>query len=133
MFCVHYLIWTVCEKTDRVHVYSKMESFLGICRWPDNWSNTALPWILGWIEAHAAHAVILGKPLVLQEWGVHVGAPPCKALAAPLLCHLSLLPAWQLPTKARTDAHQSICIQEHRSDNIQKPASTAQPPVMSQP
>ena len=44
-----------------------------LCRWPDNWSNTELPWILDWVEAHAAHAVYLGKPLILQEWGVHLG------------------------------------------------------------
>ena len=44
-----------------------------VCRWPDNWSNTGLQWAVDWIQAHAAHAVILGKPLILQEWGVHLG------------------------------------------------------------
>ena len=44
-----------------------------VCRWPDNWSNTGLQWAIDWIQAHAVHAVILGKPLILQEWGVHLG------------------------------------------------------------
>ena len=44
-----------------------------VCRWPDNWSDTGLQWVIDWIQAHAAHAVILGKPLILQEWGVHLG------------------------------------------------------------
>lgn len=36
---------------------------------------------MDWIEAHAAHAVILGKPLILQEWGVHLGEAYCSHFA----------------------------------------------------
>ena len=68
----------------RIHAYMGLCLWQS-CRWPDNWSNTALPWVIDWIEAHAAHAVILGKPLILQEWGVHVGAAPCKPLRC--LCY----------------------------------------------
>lgn len=59
----------LCEQHDK----SDKLKDLHLCRWPDNWTNTALQWVMDWIEAHAAHAVILGKPLILQEWGVHLG------------------------------------------------------------
>ena len=64
-----------------------------VCRWPDNWSNTGLQWAIDWIQAHAAHAMILGKPLILQEWGVHLGqSPPQPQHHSPHSFSVAILP-----------------------------------------
>lgn len=52
--------------------------------WPDNWSRGGdKPWGVSWLRAHSAQtAALLGKPLVLEEFGKFVGAfypQPCAS------------------------------------------------------
>lgn len=52
--------------------------YAAIHLWPDVWSQSSPPWGLRWIQAHADNAALLGKPLVIEEFGKFVGAyvPP---------------------------------------------------------
>ena len=48
--------------------------YAGIHLWPDVWSRDDREWGLRWIRAHADNAALLGKPLVVEEFGKFVGA-----------------------------------------------------------
>ena len=37
--------------------------------WPDNWDRPDQSFGKGWMESHIADASLLGKPLVLEEFG----------------------------------------------------------------
>lgn len=50
--------------------------FTSIHMWPDNWDRTDLDFGKAWINAHLAQSRIMGKPLVLEEFGKAVGEPP---------------------------------------------------------
>jgi hypothetical protein len=52
--------------------------YAGIHLWPDVWSRDDRPWGVRWIQAHAENAALLGKPLVIEEFGKFVGAPPLQ-------------------------------------------------------
>lgn len=52
--------------------------YAGIHLWPDVWSRDDRPWGARWIQAHAENAALLGKPLVIEEFGKFVGAPPLQ-------------------------------------------------------
>ncbi|KAK9917492.1 hypothetical protein WJX75_004981 [Coccomyxa subellipsoidea] len=47
--------------------------YAGIHLWPDVWSRDDRPWGVRWIQAHAENAALLGKPLVIEEFGKFVG------------------------------------------------------------
>ena len=41
--------------------------------WPDNWIRGDLEFGQGWMEAHIQDTTLLGKPLVLEEYGTPSG------------------------------------------------------------
>ncbi|BDA48416.1 probable mannan endo-1,4-beta-mannosidase 1 at N-terminal half [Coccomyxa sp. Obi] len=47
--------------------------YAAIHLWPDVWSQSSPPWGLRWIQAHAENSALLGKPLVIEEFGKFVG------------------------------------------------------------
>jgi mannan endo-1,4-beta-mannosidase len=61
------------------HVLSTID-YAAVHLWPDNWSRgTDRPWGVAWVAAHAAQAALLGKPLVLEEFGKFVGTHRTRA------------------------------------------------------
>jgi mannan endo-1,4-beta-mannosidase len=48
--------------------------YVAVHLWPDNWSRPDRPWGVNWVAQHAAQtAALLGKPLVVEEFGKFVG------------------------------------------------------------
>lgn len=47
--------------------------FASIHMWPDNWGRTDTPFVQGWLEAHEQDSLLIGKPLILEEFGKSSG------------------------------------------------------------
>lgn len=52
----------------RDHAFAPVD-FATVHLWPDNWDREGGGWSRAWLDAHAAAAADLGKPLLLQEFG----------------------------------------------------------------
>ena len=68
--------------------------YSSIHMWSDNWGRTDVPFAQGWLESHMQAAKLLGKPLVLEEFGKAAGPfsaplcwqdPPVHPLMPPLM------------------------------------------------